>query len=185
MKKFLAGLITGAVLASAVSVGAVEQVRLIVNGREVVSDVPPQIIDGRTMVPAKPLAEALGAKVEWDNATRSVMVTSTVETQAKKVDKMLKVNGQDTGRPAWTDENGQPVIEVPVFFRTVLPVIYPERQFQFHPASGSLTDGQSTWQFPVNVLDDTYTIGLSSVKAANLIQYTWNEAEANLTVSAP
>lgn len=39
------------------------------------SDVPPQIINGRTMVPLRVLSEVLGADVEWDNATKTVSVT--------------------------------------------------------------------------------------------------------------
>lgn len=80
MKRFLAGLIVGAVLATAVT-GLAQStvVRLFVNGQEIqFPEAPPQIINGRTMVPARPLAEALGATVGWDNATKSVLVTATV-----------------------------------------------------------------------------------------------------------
>lgn len=74
MRKFLAGLIVGIIVAS-VSVGiAASEIRLIVNGKEVQSDVPAQIINGRTMIPARALAEALGATVKWDDETRSVVV---------------------------------------------------------------------------------------------------------------
>lgn len=76
MKKFIGGLVIGLLLASSVMVFASGQaIKLIVNGNEVFSDVPPQIIDGRTMVPARPLAEALGAKVEWDGVNNAVVVT--------------------------------------------------------------------------------------------------------------
>lgn len=66
-----------------VGVGAVawgqQHIRLIVNGREIYPDVPPQIISGRTMVPLRAVAEALGAGVRWDEATLSVEVTRTTE----------------------------------------------------------------------------------------------------------
>ena len=35
-------------------------------------DVPPQIIEGRTMVPLRAIFEALDAQVEWDGVTRTV-----------------------------------------------------------------------------------------------------------------
>lgn len=38
-------------------------------------DVPAQIIDGRTLVPARAISEALGNKVEWDNVNRTVLIT--------------------------------------------------------------------------------------------------------------
>jgi 3-phosphoshikimate 1-carboxyvinyltransferase len=45
---------------------ALEPIRIIVNGQEVVGDTPAQIINGRTMVPIRLVAEALDADVRWD-----------------------------------------------------------------------------------------------------------------------
>jgi len=39
-------------------------------------DVPPTVINGRTLVPARFIAEALGAKVEWDGSTQTVNIYS-------------------------------------------------------------------------------------------------------------
>jgi len=50
--------------------------RIVVNGREVQSDVPATIIEGRTMVPLRVISESIGAKVSWDPATSSVTVTT-------------------------------------------------------------------------------------------------------------
>ena len=38
-------------------------------------DVPAQIIDGRTLVPARAISEALGNKVDWDDVNRIVLIT--------------------------------------------------------------------------------------------------------------
>lgn len=46
----------------------------IVNGEEVEIDVPATIIDGRTLTPSRFVAEALGADVDWDDATKTVKV---------------------------------------------------------------------------------------------------------------
>lgn len=51
-------------------------IKLIVNGKEIINDVPPQIIAGRTMVPARALCEALNAEVSWDEINNSVIITS-------------------------------------------------------------------------------------------------------------
>ena len=89
MKKYFLGALTGFIvctmLVSAVAI-ANSPIRLIVNGNVVESDVPPQIIDGRTMVPARPLAEALGAKVEWDEENYAVVVTGGVQAGAVPTD---------------------------------------------------------------------------------------------------
>ena len=48
----------------------------IVNGRVVTLDVPATIVGGRTLVPLRFVSEAMGAQVDWDNATRVVTITS-------------------------------------------------------------------------------------------------------------
>lgn len=76
MKKFSLGLIVGLII-GVLSVGmatAATNIKLIINGREIKMDVQPQMVDGRVLVPARFIAEPLGATVEWrDN---SVMITS-------------------------------------------------------------------------------------------------------------
>ncbi len=47
-----------------------------VNSQEITLDVPPQIVDDRTLVPARAVAESFGAEVEWDGDTRTVIITS-------------------------------------------------------------------------------------------------------------
>jgi hypothetical protein len=51
-------------------------IKLIVNGDEIYSDVPPQIIDGRAMVPLRVIADALSAKVEWDEYNNAIYITT-------------------------------------------------------------------------------------------------------------
>lgn len=51
-----------------------------VNGRTVNLDVPAQVIGGSTMVPLRFLSEAMGSEVAWDNATRTVMITTASST---------------------------------------------------------------------------------------------------------
>ena len=73
---------------------AEESIRLIVNGKDITNqfDYKPIIIDGHTYVPARALAESLGAKVEWDGQKRAVIVSNgtnvgtqqSVETKQNK-----------------------------------------------------------------------------------------------------
>jgi hypothetical protein len=64
------------VLACAFVVYAENPIKIIVNGKEIHPDVPAQTINGRVLVPARFVAEALGATVSWDAATNSVIITS-------------------------------------------------------------------------------------------------------------
>jgi hypothetical protein len=117
MKKYFLGALTGFIvctmLVSAVAI-ANSPISLIVNGNVVESDVPPQIIDGRTMIPARPLAEALGAKVEWDEENYAVVVTGGVQAGAvptdlepvnsnlsEPINNIAEGNGGDVGMEEW------------------------------------------------------------------------------------
>lgn len=55
----------------------VDQSTAFVNGQAVTLDVPAQIVNSRTMVPARFVAEALNANVQWDQSTASVYVDTT------------------------------------------------------------------------------------------------------------
>lgn len=48
--------------------------RALVNGQAVTMDVPAQIVNDRTMVPLRFIAEALGGGVEWNDATRTANI---------------------------------------------------------------------------------------------------------------
>lgn len=50
-----------------------------VSGKDITLDVPPQLVDSRTLVPARAVAESLNAKVDWDNDTQTVIITSESE----------------------------------------------------------------------------------------------------------
>lgn len=48
-----------------------------VNGTPKLLDVPPMIIGGRTMVPARAISEAMGCDVNWNASTRTVSIVTT------------------------------------------------------------------------------------------------------------
>jgi hypothetical protein len=47
------------------------------NGAEIMLDSVPTVMNGTTYVPLRFIAEALGAKVEWDKANAQVMIATT------------------------------------------------------------------------------------------------------------
>lgn len=48
------------------------------NGKNKVLDVPAQLVEERTLVPARAVAEGLGAIVDWDDPTQTVTITQPV-----------------------------------------------------------------------------------------------------------
>ena len=53
------------------------------NDEPITLDVPAQIIEGRTMVSARFVAESLGCKVDWDGNTKTVIITAEKKEEAK------------------------------------------------------------------------------------------------------
>jgi N-acetylmuramoyl-L-alanine amidase len=60
---------------------AASAMSLVVNGKEVTPDVPPQIVQKRTMVPIYFVGEAYGVDVKWDKNTS----TATIDNRAGKI----------------------------------------------------------------------------------------------------
>lgn len=55
------------------------------NGQSVSLDAPATIIDGRTLVPARFIAESLGAKVNWDATERTVIISTSNATTGQTI----------------------------------------------------------------------------------------------------
>jgi hypothetical protein len=53
-----------------------DAVGVTINGAELNSEVPPQLIDGRTMLPLRAIGEALGMEVGFDGATQTATLTA-------------------------------------------------------------------------------------------------------------
>lgn len=77
MKKILAlslafAMITpGMAFADDIVIGAKSEISINVNGARLEMDQPPIIENGRTLVPLRAVAEALGCNVEWDNTAKT------------------------------------------------------------------------------------------------------------------
>ena len=74
MKKLVSFMLVFTLLLSmfTISVSAQENIKVYINNQLVEFDVQPRTINGRTMVPLRAIFEKLGAKVEWDGATKTV-----------------------------------------------------------------------------------------------------------------
>ena len=76
MKKFLFCVLVAVIATfAAVSAYAQSAVKVKLNGNTIVSDVDPQIINGRTMVPIRSIFNALGAEVTYDENTKTITGT--------------------------------------------------------------------------------------------------------------
>lgn len=62
---------------------------VVVDGATIIADVQPQIVQGRVMVPISFIARALGAKVDWDNRTKTVSIASGQKPMTDVWDRQL------------------------------------------------------------------------------------------------
>lgn len=77
LRKILIGILIGVFLTMVgVAFGAEKPIKIILDGKEISTDVPPQIINDRTFVPIRVVSESLGINVKWDSANRTVILTS-------------------------------------------------------------------------------------------------------------
>ncbi len=72
MKKIICVLLL--MLLSAVPVLAQDDITVIINGSKLISDVGGQVVNQRTMVPLRAVAETLEAKVTWRNETQGIVI---------------------------------------------------------------------------------------------------------------
>lgn len=55
---------------------AAQSIYIVINGKEVTSDVPPEVENNRVLVPIRVISEGLGAQVIWDEDNNQVIVNS-------------------------------------------------------------------------------------------------------------
>lgn len=83
MKKFLSGFIAGAVLFASIGAVAVSYVanpadfKVLVNGKEFISNPPALVVEGKTYLPLRAMGEALGVPVNWNEGLRQAEVGNT------------------------------------------------------------------------------------------------------------
>lgn len=66
----LVALPTVVILTSAKDVNASRNIQVLLEGQEILFDVAPQIVEGRTLVPMRAIFEAIGLTVNWDDSTK-------------------------------------------------------------------------------------------------------------------
>lgn len=96
LKKFLCTLLSAAMITAAAASPsfAADDISVTLDGRKLSFDVPPQIINERTMVPLRAIFEALGADVDWNQATQTVTSSKDDITIRLTIDSnIMYVNG--------------------------------------------------------------------------------------------
>lgn len=106
MKKWSVALVALALLIGLTAqVWAARPIKLIVNGVVTATDVAPQIIKGRVMVPVRWVAQALGANVAWEEETQSVKIekqeSTSLERRLELLERAVAAQTPDQAVETW------------------------------------------------------------------------------------
>lgn len=80
MKRFITGFLVGALMFGMIGAAAVSYVansadfKVMVNGKEFISDPPALVVEGKTYLPLRSMGEALGVPVNWNEELRQAEV---------------------------------------------------------------------------------------------------------------
>jgi hypothetical protein len=122
--------------------GGEKSISLQINGSEISAEVPPTVIDGRTMVPVRAIFEAVGANIDFNAETKTIT--------AKKGDTTVKMT---VGANAVTVNNKEVQLDAPVVIvngRTLAPARFVAETFGYTVQWDSenkiveITGGEST-----------------------------------------
>ncbi len=94
-------------------------ISVMIEGTQIVFDVPPQIINDRTMVPMRKIFETLGAKVDWYGEANLIIATKNELIIAMEIGKAdFSVTNVITGETKTVELDSVPVI---IDERTLVP----------------------------------------------------------------
>lgn len=124
----------------------VGQKTISVDGKPVAMDTAAVVKDGRTLLPVRPIAEALGVKIDWDEATSTVQIETDSEVAPKILD-------TDTGSA------GKSLTQRPA-------------EVNYNPTGGIITNSQQAW--PNDYLNTTPDWWVSSPSGQEQMPGSWN-----------
>ena len=125
MKKYgriLCVLMTSLLVFSSIMVSAYGKIGVYLNGIPINFDVPPQIINNRTMVPLRAIFKAMGATVTWDEHTQTAFAKKDdITVEAIIGSNYMYVNGK---------EKRMDVTPVVINNRTLVPARFVAEAFE-------------------------------------------------------
>ncbi len=85
MKKIISLVMALGIVLSSVTAFAQRDITILKDGEKLSFDVAPYIVDGFTMVPMRAIFESIGAKVTWDQETKTVIALYNANEEFKSL----------------------------------------------------------------------------------------------------
>lgn len=160
MKKLLCLMLIVTLLCPIFSIQAAMPITVTVNGEKLNFDVPPMMIQDRTMVPLRAIFESLGAKVDYNDTTKKITATLGQREITLRVDTpAMYVNGSEymLDVPA-TVVNGRTLVPV----RAVAEAFKCQVDWNESTSTVSITYEKSIYDFGAPVIDFSNDDGIKS-----------------------
>ena len=152
-------------------------IKIKVNGKEIRSDVLPQVVNDRVMVPIRVAAEALNHEVTWDQSNSTVNISTNNVSN-----RFLKINGEQTAFPYW-EEDGEIYMEAHNSI-DLIRRFYSNRHSIWLSSSGIQIDTQKH-NLRSSTHDNFRTILISDLNKEIILKVNWDDQNNNLNVSMP
>lgn len=141
------------------------------NGEVIRLDVPAQILNGRTMIPVRAIAEATGFLVEWDHVNRIIDIIDTTEPIAFYT---WPINTSNWPEHLLAHEPGSIILHPEIVFSSLIdlstPMEFRAIFYNIPGVFGDLIPGEyrQGWRERANVASTGY---LDNMMLASFVQY--------------
>ncbi len=175
ISKFSLGLFSG-ILATSILFStfaiAGSPIKLIINSKEITCDSPPQIINGRVLVPVRAVVENLGVQVVWDAQNNAVRIDSA-KVQETKPSQPTNTNAPVVVTPQ--KDNVKPVVEAskPTNENNV-------QRTTWNGMDAIIKDGQTYF----SVVEYNNIIGKGEANPLNYVTYNQNTKESTIILNS-
>ncbi|MDI9480080.1 MAG: copper amine oxidase N-terminal domain-containing protein [Bacillota bacterium] len=157
---------------------AATPVKIVLDGYELKTEVPAQIIDGRTMVPLRVIAETLGAQVEWDadNYTVNIEPPSTTTSEWR----FVSLNGEPTTWPYWV-KDGKLYME----YRNAIQLVREGNRAPLHSVtyfhhSSTLYVNDVRYPLSFNTQDGLQIVSIDYLRDLGIVNFHWDGQAENI-----
>ena len=157
---------------------AATPVMIVFDGYELKTEVPAQIIDGRTMVPLRVIAETLGAQVEWDANNYCVIIESPPSATAEW--RFVSLNGEPTTWPYWV-KDGKLYME----YRNAIQLVREGNRAPLHSVtyfhhSNTLYVDDLRYPLSLNTQDGLQIVSIDYFRDLGIVNFHWDEQAENI-----
>lgn len=155
-------------------------ISIYVDGKQIQSDTPPQIVNNRTLVPIRVIAEALDAQVDYDASLNRVIITTKAQAVSENY-KLLKLDNEPTTWPYW-QENGHLYMEYRNCNELLRTVYSPPWHIVKIFSSGTVNIDNKSVKVQTKQFGDFTAVSLNDLQRLKIIQFKWDEANQSISI---